>query len=74
MTGLEAIQDQPEVREYLLAHGLRVQSLIPGWEGWDTPHMMSHDGAIIPTSPAYLMHDVRRWKETGNAWHVSMAS
>ena len=72
-TGMESVEDRPEVKEYLAEHGLRIQSQMPGWPGWDKPHLMTNDGGILPTSPQRLMQDVQRWQETGNAWHVMLA-
>lgn len=73
MTGLESIQDQPNVLRYLQDHGLRAQALMPSWPGWDKPHLMNvGTGAIVPTSIDMLLTDVERYERTGNAFRVSL--
>lgn len=64
MTGLETVQDDPIVSEYLGVTGRSVCQLMPDWPGWDRPHIMERHGGIIPTTPEILIEDARRWKKT----------
>lgn len=62
MTGLEDVLKDDRVQRYLAAKQLRAQTLMPGWKGWDTPHLMRYPtGGIIPTSPELLLEDAIKW-------------
>lgn len=70
VTGLESVLSLPVVQEYLAAKQLRAETLLPGWKGWDTPHLLDmRRGAIKPTSPDMLREDAEKWKaEGGKSW------
>lgn len=73
MTGLESVTGLPVVQVYLAEKNLKAGELMPGWEGWDKPHLMNmRHGGIVPTSPEMLLEDATAWakeKDTGvKAW------
>lgn len=71
MTGLESVEELPVVREYLFATQQGIGNLMPGWQGWDRPHLIRYGdrrgykraGGIVPTSPETLLDRARRWKK-----------
>lgn len=69
MTGLEPYQryvDRKDVQEFLGATLQRLGELMPGWPGWDTPHLLNYrTGAITPTCIEMLLEDAEEWARTG---------
>lgn len=63
MTGLEKVQDLPEVRVYLFRHRVTLCTLMPDWPGWDCPHVMTRRGGILPMWPERLLYLARRSAE-----------
>lgn len=63
MTGLEKVCENPVVAQYLLEKQLKPGELLPGWPGWDTPHLQNQiSGGIVPTSPERLLDAATDWK------------
>lgn len=66
MTGLETVTSRPDVARYLAENRLKPGSLMPGWEGWATPHLEDMlTGGITPTSPEMLLDRTEEWIRKG---------
>lgn len=61
MTGLETVQDRPEVKQYLGSTQQVLGHLMPGWGSWERPHIIKRNGGILPIWEGRLLYKSERF-------------